>query len=135
MNYPMQKAAEAYQTQSKETLTPRTVEYRVFGQVISRLHKSIDHPDDIIVLEEALNSNILLWNALAADVMEDSNPLPEQLRGQIVYLAQYMQHHTALIRKKEADVQAIIDINRMIMTGLGSTPVTQNAETKEEIGE
>lgn len=134
MNHPMQKATQAYQAHTKETLSPRSVEYRVFGQVISRMEIAKEKQNDILALEEALNDNILLWNALSADVMDDHNALPDQLRAQIVYLAQYMHHHTALVRKQEADLTPMIDINRMIMEGLAPAPISQTS-LKETIGE
>ena len=66
---------------------------------------------------------------MAADVASVGNGLPEQLKAQIFYLGQFMSHHTNLVRNGEADLTAIIDINKMIMEGLSSTVSAQ--ETNE----
>ncbi|MEM6602460.1 MAG: flagellar biosynthesis regulator FlaF [Pseudomonadota bacterium] len=117
------QAAGAYQAQLKESLSPRNVEYRVFSQVTSKLEKAYNSdPIDKIELAKALGDNTLLWNALLADVISEGNLLPDQLKAQIIYLAKYTSHHTALIRKEEADPKALIDINKMIMEGLATTP-------------
>jgi flagellar protein FlaF len=122
MYHNSQIAHNAYGSIQKETLTPRSVEYRVFLTVTSRLeeaHKA-NNPKSIEFVT-ALGDNQLLWNALAADVASVGNGLPAPLKGQIFYLAQFMSHHTNLVRSGEADLTAIIDINKMIMEGLSST--------------
>lgn len=123
-----QIAQNAYGSIQKETLTPRSVEYRVFLNITSRLEEAhqANNPKSIDYVT-ALGDNQLLWNALAADVASVGNELPEQLKAQIFYLAEYMSHHTSLVRNGDADLTAIIDINKMIMEGLSSTtPVTDD---------
>jgi flagellar biosynthesis activator protein FlaF len=121
--YPNSKIAHnAYGAIQKETLTPRSVEYRVFLSVTSRLEaaQKANNPKSVEFIT-ALGDNQLLWNALAADVASVGNGLPENLKAQIFYLAQFMSHHTNLVRNNEADLVAIIDINKMIMEGLSTT--------------
>jgi len=119
-----QIAHNAYGSIQKETLTPRSVEYRVFLNITSRLEEAqaSNNPKSIEYIT-ALCDNQLLWNALAADVASVGNELPEQLKAQSFYLGQYMSHHTNLVRSGEADLTAMIDINKMIMEGL-SVPVS-----------
>lgn len=126
-------AANAYKTQSKETLSPRAIEYRVFSQVTGALEQLQNSEiPSIQQREEALHNNHLLWSALAADVMHETNLLPEGLKSQILYLTKYMGHHTEMVRKGEADVQAMIDINKSIMSGLSVNPQSK-VEQQQEI--
>lgn len=128
-----QAAHSAYGSIQKDTMTPRSVEYRVFLQVTSRLEaaqesgnkKSVDYLN-------ALGDNQLLWNALAADVASDANELPKQLKGQIFYLAEYMSHHTKLVRNGDEDLQPIIDINKMMMEGLSGNPGVAHPASLQE---
>ena len=121
-----QVAHNAYGAIQKETLTPRSVEYRVFLQITSRLEaaQQANNPKSVDYIA-ALGDNQLLWNALGADVASVGNELPQQLKAQIFYLSEFMTHHSNLIRKGEADLQAIIDINKMMMEGLSTTPSIQ----------
>ncbi len=112
-------AHNAYGAIQKETLTPRSVEYRVFLQITSRLeaaqHANNPKSNDYIA---ALGDNQLLWNALGSDVASVGNQLPQALKAQIFYLSEFMTKHSGLVRKGEADLHAIIDINKMMMEGL-----------------
>jgi len=128
-----QNAQNAYGSIKKETMTERSVEYHVFMQVTSRLEDAQEnHSKKSVEYITALGDNQLLWNALAADVASSGNQLPESLKAQIFYLAQFMAKQTTDIRSGEQDLQPIIDINKMIMEGLASQasqPTTQ-AETQ-----
>lgn len=123
-------AHNAYGAIQKETLTPRSVEYRVFLQITSRLEaaQNANNPKSIDYIT-ALGDNQLLWNALGADVASVGNQLPQALKAQIFYLSEFMRHHTSLVRKGEADLKAIIDINKMIMEGLSVVHPAQDNNT------
>lgn len=138
--YAQAQALSAYHSQrQKETLSPRDIEKRVFQQVTGRLEKSMEDTQDPLKLNlnQALSDNLLLWNALAADVATEENPFPSQLKAQIFYLSQFMSHQTKLIRQEDdrTKIQAMIDINRMMIEGLSKT-VPQNSDVSEnfEIG-
>lgn len=123
--YATHQAMGAYKSQNVETLSSRAVEYRVFAQITSRIENAFEANDKVGIIK-ALADNLLLWNALATDVMVETNELPENLRAQIIYLAKYMHHHTKLIRNEEGDATAIIDINKMMMEGLNQTAPPPN---------
>lgn len=133
MYHNSQIAHNAYGAIQKETMNPRSVEYRVFLQITSRLEmaQQTNNPKSIDYIS-ALGDNQLLWNALGADVASSGNQLPKELKAQIFYLSEFMTHHTNLVRKGEATLQAIIDINKMIMEGLASTvSVAENNQQSE----
>ncbi len=123
-------AHNAYGAIQKETLTPRSVEYRVFLQITSRLEaaQNANNPKSIDYIT-ALGDNQLLWNALGSDVASVGNNLPQGLKAQIFYLSEFMTHHSNLVRKGEADLHAIIDINKMMMEGLSVVQPTQENNT------
>jgi flagellar biosynthesis activator protein FlaF len=132
MYHNSQIAHNAYGAIQKETLTPRSVEYRVFLAVTSQLEaaQQANNPKSVDYIT-ALGDNQLLWNALGSDVASVGNQLPEQLKAQIFYLSEFMTHHTNRVRKGEVDLQAIIDINKMIMEGLSVTPSVQSETSSE----
>ena len=61
-----------------------------------------------------------MWTALAADVADKKNALPNTLRAQIFYLAEFTEQHTRQVQRKEADVSALIEINTAILRGLNA---------------
>ena len=52
------------------------------------------------------------------DVAEPTNLLPQPLRAQIFYLAEFTMHHSAKVLKGDASVAPLIDINTAVMRGL-----------------
>jgi len=68
----------------------------------------------------ALNDNLRLWLLLASDVADADNELPQQLRAQIFYLAEFTQQHTLKALRKEVDAEALIDINTSVLRGLNA---------------
>ena len=43
---------------------------------------------------------------------------PEATRAQIISLSLFVHRHTSHVMRREADIEALIDINRMMMQGL-----------------
>ena len=69
-------------------------------------------------LAEALVANQLLWTVLGADVADEGNSLPEQLRAQLFYLTEFTNHQTRKIMAGEAEPGVLVEINISIMRGL-----------------
>ncbi|MEM0923506.1 MAG: flagellar biosynthesis regulator FlaF [Pseudomonadota bacterium] len=103
--------------------SPRMIEYQAFAKITAQMSRiaaqeAPAHPE----LVAALHENRRLWTALAADLMLEDNQLPDMLRAQLVYLAEFTRAHTSKVMKGEADIVALIDINTTIMKGLRDTP-------------
>lgn len=115
----LQMAKTAYATKKAPIRTPRSVEYEAFARVTHRLKSSSakghQHFGD---LAQALHANRELWTLLAADVAEDGNALPKDLRARIFYLAEFTVQHSRSVLKGEDTVDALIDVNMAIMRGL-----------------
>lgn len=112
-------SVKAYQQVAARAETPRSIEYRLFGQVTRALMAAADLPvTDIAGRMDALDWNRRLWSVLAADCATDTNPLPAQLRASIVSLSLWVNRHTSAIMRNEAEFRPLIDVNKTIMQGL-----------------
>lgn len=110
-------ARTAYASSSTPFRTARGSEYDAFANITHRL-KTIDRKRNYSGFVAALHDNRSLWNILAADVADRKNELPQSLRAQIFYLAEFTEHQTSNILTKDTGLDALIDINTSIMQGL-----------------
>ena len=77
-------------------------------------------PPDFPRLAQALHLNRQLWTRLAADVADAGNPLPDDLRARIFYLAEFTAAHSGRVLRGRASVDALIEVNLAVMRGLAS---------------
>lgn len=116
-------ARNAYSSTTRNTGTPRAIEYKVFSQVTAALVRANDNKrDDYPAYIDALSRNLRLWTAFGADAANDANPLPDALRGQIFYLFEFIYQHTQKILRGDTSlsVDPLVNINNTIMPGLRS---------------
>jgi flagellar protein FlaF len=117
------QANQIYSDVATNIQTPRSVEYQVFARVTRKLSllqgKDIEFNTDGV---GAIVENQRLWNLLASDVLSEKNELSEQMRASIVSLAIFMRSHSQKVLNGDADVDAIVEINTMIMRGLRGNP-------------
>ena len=112
-------AIRAYQQAAQRAEHPRDAEYRLFGEVTRALMGAADAPlDDLHTRMDALDWNRRLWSALASDCSREGNILPEATRAHIISLSIFVGRHTSAVMRREADIESLIDINKMIMQGL-----------------
>ena len=98
------------------TETSRQTEYRLFAQVTRALMSA--QTGNKSELREALNWNRRMWIVLEMSCASDDNELPQETRAGIISLAIWVNKHSIKVLNGEADVQAIIQVNRAIMDGL-----------------
>jgi flagellar protein FlaF len=96
--------------------TARDAEYTIFASVTSALTAA--DADDYAALAHAVTDNQRLWGALAEDLMNEGNALPDALRANLISLAEFVRKHTMAVLGGRAGVAPLIDINTMIMKGL-----------------
>lgn len=89
----------------------------MIARISHRLKKAIKS-DDFPALAEALYQNNKLWTALAVDVIDETNLLPDELRARIVYLAEFTRLHTQKVLRKKDTAVPLLEINAMILGGL-----------------
>lgn len=112
-------ARTGYDSAAPTQGTPRRTEYRAFAQATHRLSRASQaDPLDFPRLAEAVSENQRLWTLLAADVADQANGLPAQLRAQIFYLAEFTRLHSRKVLDRAATAEVLIDINTAIMRGL-----------------
>ncbi len=112
-------AAAAYAKVSTTVLGPRSIEQKVFRQITGLLSAANEGENvPMSRIADAVYRNSQLWTLLAADVASDDNALDPALRGQIISLALYSQRTGQAVLRKEASLDALIDINTAIMNGL-----------------
>jgi flagellar protein FlaF len=107
----------AYSTNKSATRTEQSIEYELFAKMTSALARSAKS-GLFESLAKAVHDNRRLWVTIAADVSDDGNTLPKELRAQIFYLAEFTQHHSSKVLNEGASVEPLIEINRSIMSGL-----------------
>lgn len=112
----------AYQQAAARAEEPRSAEYRLFGQVTRALLEAEQAPDDDIQTRiDALDWNRRMWTALASDCASAQNVLPDAVRAQIISLSIWVHKHSSAVMRREEQIGPLVDINRIIMQGLGGT--------------
>jgi flagellar protein FlaF len=112
-------ARQAYASAHSPLRTGRSAEQQVLAMATAGLRAAADaNPQDFARLAQALHLNRQLWTRLAADVAADGNPLPEDLRARIFYLAEFTVAHSRRVLRGRANVDALIEVNLAVMRGL-----------------
>jgi flagellar protein FlaF len=118
-------ARQAYASAHSPLRTGRSAEQQVLAIATANLRAAADtNPLDFARLAQALHVNRQLWTRLAADVADDANPLPEELRARIFYLAEFTAAHSGRVLRGRAGVDALIEINLAVMRGLSGDVVS-----------
>lgn len=121
----IEQARQAYAPTQVSIRTDRSVEAQLVSQITTRLRKTATaQHENFPALVDAIHENRRMWSAMAIDVADNDNALPTALRAQIFYLAEFTEHHSRRILRKEADVTALIDINTAILRGLNNQGAT-----------
>ncbi|MEM6488953.1 MAG: flagellar biosynthesis regulator FlaF [Pseudomonadota bacterium] len=112
--------AHAYAAAHTALATPRAIEHRLFGEITGRLAAGAEAEGErgFAALADALHQNQRLWMALALDLAQDGNGLPETLRAQLLSLAAFVHNHTRRVLAREATVEPLVAINTSVMRGL-----------------
>lgn len=114
----------AYQQSAARTESPRDAEYRLFGQVTRALIEASKHDvSEVHLRVDALDWNRRLWSALGADCASPDNGLPDAVRAQIISLSIWVSKYTSDVIRGADDIEPLIDVNRIIMQGLGGASV------------
>ena len=118
----------AYQQATARAESPREAEYRLFGQVTRALIEAAKlDPSDLRGRVDALDWNRRMWSALGADCASADNQLPETLRAHFISLSIWVSKHTSAVIRREEDIEALIDVNRIIMQGLAPVGASEAA--------
>ena len=115
----IEQARQAYAPAKSPLRTGRSAELQLFSETTARLRTAATTPlSNFGALAKALHDNRTLWTHLAAEVADDENGLPQDLRARLFYLAEFTSFHSRKVLRGEADVTPLIEVNTAVMRGL-----------------
>lgn len=118
---------EAYKNTQKFGMSGREVEASVLTKaalMLKNCKEDWDSSDRETKLEEALKFNQLIWSLFEADLVKEDNPLPKNLRLDILSLGAYIDKRIFdIIAFPEPEkLDTVIDINLNLAAGLMGSP-------------
>ena len=117
--------AQIYEPVQKDGLDGRALDVVVLLKAAHRLESvfqqwdSIHSREALQALAEALHYNQRLWTIYQTDLASADNPLPPDLRRNLLILSSYIDRCTMqlLAAPDRAKVRTLIDINRQLAEG------------------
>lgn len=117
----IRQAQNAYGQTNRPVRTPRGTEYEAVARITRRLKSAAaSEPADMVEMAGAIFENRNLWTLFAADVADNDNPLPQDLRARIFALFEFTTVHSRKVLNREANADALVEINTAVMRGLRS---------------
>ncbi|MEO0635943.1 MAG: flagellar biosynthesis regulator FlaF [Pseudomonadota bacterium] len=119
-----QAAAQAYQSTSQRGTDPRSLEAQVLVKAAMRLQDIQQRWDDLPMpsseLEDALSYNRKLWTILLTGTTKQDNPLPDNIKSNIVNIANFVFRHSlgVLANPAPEKLNTLISINKNLAEGL-----------------
>ncbi len=131
---------DQYKKTERFTAPPRRNEARVLTQAAMKLKQCQENweaEDRAETLNEALKYNQKLWSVLQADLVTEANPLPKELRVNLLKLGAFIDKQTVriMISPTPDKLTPIININLSLAAGLQGktgTDAPQDEGTKNE---
>ena len=115
----IRQAMNAYGQTNQPIRTMRGIEYEAVARITHRLKSAATkEPLDIAELATTIHENRNLWTLFATEVADKDNPLPQELRALIFYLAEFTTSHSRKVLRGAATADALIEVNTAIMRGL-----------------
>ncbi|MGD8834533.1 MAG: flagellar biosynthesis regulator FlaF [Desulfobacteraceae bacterium] len=116
-------AIRSYQMVAKETLSGRETEARVLTQGALKLQqcqKNWNAPGHKNRLDDALKYNQRIWSIFQTEVSNPDNPLPRQIKINILQLSRYIDKiiFKTMAFPTQENLDMIIKINNNIAAGL-----------------
>ena len=117
---------QAYETVSKATMSGREIEASVLNRGALKLKECQDNWDSEgrnERLDAALNFNQQIWSIFQVELVQTDNPLPKQVRQNLLALSAYVDKRIFEIMAfpSPEKLSILIDINRNIAAGLLQT--------------
>ena len=115
---------DPYRSSQKLGAGARQTEARALMETARALADAQENMEDLSAYRAALRLNWRLWTIFQADVSATENPLPEDIKQNILNLSVFIDKHTvdALTDPEGRKLKVLIDINRNIASGLMANP-------------
>ncbi|KAB0667295.1 flagellar biosynthesis regulator FlaF [Oryzomonas japonica] len=125
-----QNPVDAYTTMQKESLSGRELEASVLSRaalMLKQVQENWDASDRDAKLREAIKFNQKVWSFFQAELSSPENPLPRNLKEDILNLSLFVDNHlfNVLAFPEPEKLSIVIDINFNIATGLRTKPSEQ----------
>jgi len=123
------KSSQAYQSSQKLGANPRQTEARALLEAARRLSEVPVDGESLDEYRASLRLNWRLWTIIQSDIASEENPLPSEIKANIMSLSIFIDKHTvgALAEPDTRKLGVLIDINRNIASGLMTTPDSEPA--------
>lgn len=122
-----ERARDGYGRNAAPIRSPRAAEYEAIARISHRLRAAAQNrKTNYPAFVEALSDNRKLWSALAVDVAQAENALPEDLRARLFWLAEFTEAESRRILQGSGDVAILIEVNAAVLHGLRG-PVLEDA--------
>lgn len=123
---------KAYQSVEGATLTGRDLEANLLIKSAARLSSvklQWDSPERNELLDESLRYNQRLWTVFQSEMMDEANPLPNDVKKNILSLSLFVDKRTfdTINEPAPEKLDILIAINRNIAAGLQSAPAPEVA--------
>lgn len=123
----LQNPANAYTTMQKEHLSGRELEASVLtraGLMLKQVQENWAAPDRDEKLLEAIKFNQKVWSFFQAELSDPENPLPKNLREDILNLSLFVDKRLfeVMANPDKDKLQIVIDIDFNIAAGLRTKP-------------
>lgn len=122
-----QHSVNAYTAIQKESLSGRELEASVLsraGLMLKSVKDNWEAPDRDLKLFEAVKFNQKVWSFFQAELSDPENPLPKNLREDILNLSLFIDKRLfeVLAFPEPEKLAIVIDIDFNIAAGLRTTP-------------
>jgi flagellar protein FlaF len=120
-------ARSAYDTAARATESSRELESAALfkaARLLDACRQSWDAGDRARRLDEALQHNLRLWTFFQTELANPEHGLPVELRLNLLRISTFIDRRTFEIMADPdpAKLQALIDINRHVASGLAGRP-------------
>ena len=126
-----QDKLQAYAQTQKSSMSSREIEAMAFTKAALKLEEAKKSLDDYDNYASALKFNQLLWTIIQADIVDQDNKLPPQIKANILSLSIFVDKQTikALADTDEKHLEVLIGINKHLAEGLISQTDDQQIQT------
>ena len=126
-----QDKIQAYAQTQKSSMSSREIEAMAFTKAALKLEDAKKSLDDYDAYASALKFNQLLWTIIQADIVDQENQLPPELKANLLSLSIFVDKQTikALADTDEKNLEVLIGINKHLAEGLMSQTDDQQAQS------
>jgi flagellar biosynthesis activator protein FlaF len=122
-----QTAINSYTSMQKEALSGRELEASVLtraGLMLKQVQENWSAPDRTEKLLEAIKFNQKVWSFFQAELSDPENPLPKNLRQDILNLSIFIDKRLfeVMANPDKDKLSIVVDINFNIAAGLRTNP-------------